>query len=128
MDTTNATVPTSSCGSIRPVLLTDRSAVRDTVVAGVHIPRGCLVTTLLAAASGDLDVLDVIRHDLPECSRSSLLLGWVAFLARRLVGAHGGRNGLRLPVARLPRSAHAAWCTPPPTPKCCADTRHCRRG
>lgn len=36
-----------------PVLLTGRSALRDTEVAGRRIPKGALVTTLLAAANRD---------------------------------------------------------------------------
>jgi len=39
-----------------PVLLTGRSAVRDTEVAGRTVPRGALVTTLLAAANRDPEV------------------------------------------------------------------------
>lgn len=41
-----------------PVLLTGRSAVRDTTVAGVSIPKGAVVTTLLAAANRDPEVFD----------------------------------------------------------------------
>jgi cytochrome P450 len=41
-----------------PVLLTGRSALRNTTVAGVPIPKGSLVTTLLAAANRDPDVFD----------------------------------------------------------------------
>jgi cytochrome P450 len=41
-----------------PVLLTGRSALRDTHVAGRAIPQGALVTTLLAAANRDPDVFD----------------------------------------------------------------------
>jgi cytochrome P450 len=39
-----------------PVLLTGRSAVRDTKVAGTPVHEGMLVTTLLAAANRDPDV------------------------------------------------------------------------
>ena len=39
-----------------PVLLTGRSSVRDTSVAGMPVPRGALVTTLLAAANRDPSV------------------------------------------------------------------------
>jgi cytochrome P450 len=39
-----------------PVLLTGRTAVRDTEVAGVPVPAGALVTTVLAAANRDPDV------------------------------------------------------------------------
>lgn len=39
-----------------PVLLTGRTAARDTEVAGVAVPRGALVTTVLAAANRDPSV------------------------------------------------------------------------
>ncbi|MGJ0558357.1 cytochrome P450 [Methylocystis sp.] len=39
-----------------PVLLTGRMAVRDTTVAGVHVPEGALVSTLLAGANRDPEV------------------------------------------------------------------------
>jgi cytochrome P450 len=41
-----------------PVLLTGRSAVRDTVVGGVPVPHGALVTTLLAAANRDPETFE----------------------------------------------------------------------
>ena len=55
-----------------PVLLTGRSAVRDTVVAGTAVPSGALVTTLLAAANRDPEVFtnpdrfDVARENARE--------------------------------------------------------------
>jgi cytochrome P450 len=39
-----------------PVLLTGRTAVRDTTVAGVHVPEGAIVSTLLAGANRDPEV------------------------------------------------------------------------
>lgn len=39
-----------------PVLLTGRFAVRDTTVAGVHVPEGAVVSTLLAGANRDPEV------------------------------------------------------------------------
>ncbi|WP_435741920.1 cytochrome P450 [Nocardioides sp. SYSU DS0663] len=39
-----------------PVLLTGRTVVRDTEIAGVRVPRGAVVTTLLAGANRDPDV------------------------------------------------------------------------
>jgi cytochrome P450 len=39
-----------------PVLLTGRTATRPTRVAGLDLPRGALVTTVLAAANTDPDV------------------------------------------------------------------------
>ncbi len=41
-----------------PVLLTGRMVARDTTFAGVDVPRGVLVTTLLAGANRDPDVFD----------------------------------------------------------------------
>ncbi|WKN48705.1 cytochrome P450 [Nocardioides sp. Arc9.136] len=47
-----------------PVLLTGRTVVRDTEVAGVPVPRGAVVTTLLAGANRDPDVFaDPHRFD-----------------------------------------------------------------
>jgi cytochrome P450 len=47
-----------------PVLLTGRSALRDTEVAGVRVPAGALVTTILAAANRDPEVFaDPTRFD-----------------------------------------------------------------
>ncbi len=42
-----------------PVLLTGRTAARDTRVAGVAVPKGAVVTTVLAAANRDPDVFAV---------------------------------------------------------------------
>ncbi len=41
-----------------PVLLTGRMVTRGTTFAGVEVPRGALVTTLLAGANRDPDVFD----------------------------------------------------------------------
>lgn len=41
-----------------PVLLTGRTALRDTEIAGVRVPRGAVVTTLLAGANRDPDVFE----------------------------------------------------------------------
>lgn len=41
-----------------PVLLTGRTCLRDTSVAGVSVPKGALVTTILAAANRDPAVFD----------------------------------------------------------------------
>jgi cytochrome P450 len=55
-----------------PVLLTGRSAVRDTEIAGTPISKGALVTTILAAANHDPDVFenpaafDVARENAKE--------------------------------------------------------------
>lgn len=55
-----------------PVLLTGRTVVRDTEIAGVELRRGRIVTTLLAAANRDPDVFadpdrfDVTRENAGE--------------------------------------------------------------
>lgn len=41
-----------------PVLLTGRTVVRDTEIAGVRVPRGAVVTALLAGANLDPDVFE----------------------------------------------------------------------
>ncbi|WP_134768505.1 cytochrome P450 [Nocardioides sp. 1609] len=52
-----------------PVLLTGRTAVRDTVVAGVRVPRGDVVTVLLAGANLDPDVF--VDPEVFDVSRSN---------------------------------------------------------
>ena len=55
-----------------PVLLTGRTVVRDTEIAGVRVPRGAVVTALLAGANRDPDVFtdpdtfDVSRDNAAE--------------------------------------------------------------
>ncbi|KRF11458.1 cytochrome [Nocardioides sp. Soil797] len=55
-----------------PVLLTGRTVVRDTEVAGQPVPRGAIITTLLAAANRDPEVFtepnrfDVTRENAAE--------------------------------------------------------------
>jgi cytochrome P450 len=55
-----------------PVLLTGRTAVRATVVSGLRIPQGAVVTTVLAAANrdpdvfADPDVFDIARGNAKE--------------------------------------------------------------
>ena len=41
-----------------PVLLTGRTALRDTEIAGVRVPRGAVVTALLAGANRDPEVFE----------------------------------------------------------------------
>lgn len=41
-----------------PVLLTGRTSLRETQIAGTTLPKGALITTLLAAANRDPDVFD----------------------------------------------------------------------
>jgi cytochrome P450 len=55
-----------------PVLLTGRTSVRDTSVAGVHVPKDAVVTTVIAGANldpavfEDPAVFDVRRHNARE--------------------------------------------------------------
>jgi len=52
-----------------PVLLTGRTALRDTVVAGQPIPKRALVTTVLAAANRDPEVFtDPTRFDVARAN------------------------------------------------------------
>jgi cytochrome P450 len=88
-----------------PVLLTGRSAIRDTVVAGVRVPSGALVTTLLAAANRDPQVFtDPTRFDVTRPNARD----HVAFSAGRhfCLGAAlarmEGEVGLRLLFDRYP--------------------------
>jgi cytochrome P450 len=88
-----------------PVLLTGRMASRDTVVAGVHVARGSLVTTLLAAANRDPDVFaDPTRFDITRANARE----HVSFSAGRhfCLGAAlarmEGEVGLRLLFERYP--------------------------
>lgn len=88
-----------------PVLLTGRSAVRDVVVADLAIPRGALVTTLLAAANRDPQVFqDPTRFDVSRANAKE----HVSFSAGRhfCLGAAlarmEGEVGLRLLFERYP--------------------------
>ena len=89
-----------------PVLLTGRTCLRDTEVAGVAVPKGALVTTILAAANRDPEVFtdpgrfDVCRDNARE---------HIAFSAGRhyCLGAAlarmEGEVGLRTLFARYPK-------------------------
>jgi cytochrome P450 len=88
-----------------PVLLTGRSALRDTVVGGVAIPRGAMVTTLLAAANRDPETFeDPRRFDVTRANAKE----HVSFSAGRhfCLGAAlarmEGEVGLRLLFERYP--------------------------
>jgi cytochrome P450 len=89
-----------------PVLLTGRSAVRDTVVSGVPVPRGALVTTLLAAANRDPEVFtepnrfDVTRQNAKE--HVSFSAGRHFCLGAALARMEG-EVGLRLLFERYPQ-------------------------
>jgi cytochrome P450 len=89
-----------------PVLLTGRSALRDTTVAGERVAGGSLVTTILAAANRDPDIFaDPARFDVTrENAREH-----VSFSAGRhfCLGAAlarmEGEVGLRLLFDRYPQ-------------------------
>ncbi len=88
-----------------PVLLTGRSAVRDTTVAGVPVPGGAVVTTILAGANLDPDVFeDPQRFDVTRPNAAD----HVAFSAGRhyCLGAAlarmEGEVGLRMLFERFP--------------------------
>ncbi|MCW2496872.1 cytochrome P450 [Jatrophihabitans sp.] len=88
-----------------PVLLTGRSAIRDTVVAGVPVAAGALVTTILAAANRDPEVFtDPTRFDVARANAKE----HVAFSAGRhfCLGAAlarmEGEVGLRRLFERYP--------------------------
>ncbi len=89
-----------------PVLLTGRSAIRDTVIAGQPIPRGRVVTTVLAAANRDPEVFaDPGRFDVSRANAKD----HVAFSAGRhyCLGAAlarmEGEVGLRALFDRYPQ-------------------------
>ena len=88
-----------------PVLLTGRSCVRDTTVAGVPVPAGAVVTTILAGANVDPDIFDdPYRFDVTRPNASE----HVAFAAGRhyCLGAAlarmEGEVGLRRLFERFP--------------------------
>ena len=88
-----------------PVLLTGRSALRDTTIAGQPVPAGALVTTILAAANRDPEVFtDPERFDV----RRENAKDHVSFSAGRhfCLGAAlarmEGEVGLRLLFERYP--------------------------
>jgi cytochrome P450 len=91
-----------------PVLLTGRSAVRDTEIAGTAISRGSLVTTLLAAANRDPDVFveperfDVTRENARD--HVSFSAGRHYCLGAALARMEG-EVGLRMLFERYPHLA-----------------------
>jgi cytochrome P450 len=88
-----------------PVLLTGRTAARDTTVPGLRVPKGRLVTTLLAAANRDPAVFaapgrfDVTRHNAKE--HVSFSAGRHFCLGAALARMEG-EVGLRLLFERYP--------------------------
>ncbi|MGM1065300.1 cytochrome P450 [Saccharothrix sp. Mg75] len=89
-----------------PVLLTGRTSVRATAVAGVEVPAGALVTTILAAANRDPRVFeDPGRFDVRRANARE----HVSFSAGRhyCLGAAlarmEGEVGLRVLAERFPR-------------------------
>lgn len=88
-----------------PVLLTGRMAVRDTEVAGMRVPQGAVVSTLLAGANRDPDVFtDPERFDVTRTNAGEHL----SFSAGRhyCLGASlarmEGEVGLRTLYERFP--------------------------
>ena len=88
-----------------PVLLTGRSAVRDTVVGGVPVPRGALVTTLLAAANRDPGTFDdPTRFDVTRANAKEHVAfsGGRHFCLGAALARMEGEVGLRLLFERYP--------------------------
>jgi cytochrome P450 len=88
-----------------PVLLTGRSALRDTRVAGVPIAQGSLVTTLLAAANRDPDVFtDPGRFDVtrPNAKDHLSFSAGRHFCLGAALARMEGEVGLRMLFERYP--------------------------
>ena len=91
-----------------PVLLTGRSCVRDTEVAGLPVPAGSVVATVLAGANRDPDVFadperfDVTRENARE--HLSFSAGRHYCLGAALARMEG-EVGLRMLFERFPRLA-----------------------
>ncbi|HEX3783271.1 MAG TPA: cytochrome P450 [Pseudonocardiaceae bacterium] len=111
-----------------PILQTGRTALRDTDVSGVPLPRGAFVATLLAGANRDpqvfanADVFDVTRSNAREhvsfgAGRHHCLGASLA----RLEGEIGLRAIFdRFPALRVLPGANGVG------PRSCADTSTCR--
>jgi cytochrome P450 len=101
-----------------PVLLTGRMAVRDTTVAGMHVPEGSVVSTLLAGANRDPDVFtdphafDVSRPNAGE--HLSFSAGRHYCLGASLARMEG-EVGLRVLYDRFPDLALAPGARRRPT-------------
>jgi cytochrome P450 len=88
-----------------PVLLTGRSAVRDTVIGNVAVPRGALVTTLLAAANRDpATFADPTRFDVTRSNAKEHVSfsGGRHFCLGAALARMEGEVGLRLLFERYP--------------------------
>jgi cytochrome P450 len=91
-----------------PVLLTGRMAVRDTTVAGMRVPEGAIVSTLLAGANRDPEVFtdpnlfDVARPNAGE--HMSFSAGRHYCLGASLARMEG-EVGLRVLYDRFPALA-----------------------
>ena len=88
-----------------PVLLTGRSAQRDTEVAGIPVPRGSLVTTVLAAANRDPAVFaDPTRFDVtrPNAKDHVSFSAGRHFCLGAALARMEGEVGLRLLFERFP--------------------------
>ncbi|HZZ96332.1 MAG TPA: cytochrome P450 [Jatrophihabitantaceae bacterium] len=88
-----------------PVLLTGRSAVRDTVVGNIAVPRGALVTTLLAGANRDPETFaDPTRFDVtrPNAKEHVSFSAGRHFCLGAALARMEGEVGLRLLFERYP--------------------------
>ncbi|MGH8860613.1 MAG: cytochrome P450, partial [Jatrophihabitantaceae bacterium] len=88
-----------------PVLLTGRSALRDTVVAAVPMPRGSLVTTALAGANRDPDVFaEPSRFDVtrPNAKEHVSFSAGRHFCLGAALARMEGEVGLRMLFERYP--------------------------
>jgi cytochrome P450 len=88
-----------------PVLLTGRTALRDTTVAGVTVPKGALVTTVLAAANRDPGVFaDPATFDVgrPNAKEHVSFSAGRHFCLGAALARMEGEIGLRLLFERYP--------------------------
>jgi cytochrome P450 len=88
-----------------PVLLTGRTSLRDTTVAGVSVPKGTLVTTVLAAANRDPDVfVDPATFDAgrPNAKEHVSFSAGRHFCLGAALARMEGEVGLRLLFERYP--------------------------
>ena len=114
-----------------PVLLTGRTAQRDTTVAGTPIHKGTLVTTVLAAANRDPEVFtDPTRFDVDARQRQGarLVLRRSALLPRCGAGAHGGRGRAAPALRALPAICRRCPAPSGARPASCAATPSCQSG
>jgi cytochrome P450 len=91
-----------------PVMLTGRTALRDTVVDGVRVPRGTLVTTVLAAGNRDPRIFaDPARFDVtrPNAKEHVSFSAGRHFCLGAALARMEGEVGLRQLFERYPELA-----------------------